>query len=98
MVGFINKFLLFYSDSNDKNHKHFDHLINFKFLHVHRLLVFELTAVGDGDEGDGVRGLHWLPLSHDLRHDLPTVVTQTIPEMVRKGLELVLVSTYRHDD
>lgn len=66
-------------------HRNFYHLISFKLLHVHGFLVFELAAVGEGDNRDGVSRFHGLSLRHDLRHDLATVVTQTIPEMAKKG-------------
>lgn len=58
--------------------------MNFELLHIHHLLVFELTAVGNGDDGDGVSGFQGLSLCHDLRHDLTVVVTQIIPEMSKK--------------
>jgi hypothetical protein len=37
--------------------------------------VFELAAVSNRDDGDGISRLHWLSLCHDLRHDLSTIVT-----------------------
>lgn len=60
--------------------------MNFELLHIHHLLVFELTAVGNGDDGDGVSGFQGLSLCHDLRHDLTVVVTQIIPEMSKKKI------------
>lgn len=52
-----------------------NHLVNFELLRVRGILVFELAAVSNRDDGDGISRLHWLSLCHDLRHDLSTIVT-----------------------
>lgn len=49
--------------------------MNFELLPIRDFLVFELTAVSNRDDGDGIRRLHRLSLCHDLGHDLSTVVT-----------------------
>lgn len=52
-----------------------NHLVNFELLRVRDILVFELAAVSNRDDGDGISRLHLLSLCHDLRHDFSTVVT-----------------------
>lgn len=53
-------------------------------LHVQVVLVSVLVAVGRGNDGDGVDGLHQSSLCKSLRHHLTAIVWHYIPEERKK--------------
>lgn len=77
----IIKWCILYTSQHDSNLVTDITYFNFVFFQFHSFLVFKRTAVSHRNDGNSIGGFKRLPLCHDFRHDLSTVVTQIIPEI-----------------